>query len=66
MPIDQNALLALWKLEDIPACDEGMALAHAFLTRCVSALETGSPSNFNARFESYRRHTHECEKCREV
>jgi hypothetical protein len=66
MAIDRNALQALWKLEDIPACDEGMALAHAFLTSCVSALETCSSSNFNARFESYRRHTNECEKCREV
>jgi hypothetical protein len=34
MPIDRNALLALWKLEDIPACDEGMMLAEAFLESC--------------------------------
>jgi hypothetical protein len=29
MPIDRNALLALWDLENIPACDVGMELAKA-------------------------------------
>jgi hypothetical protein len=31
MPIDHNALLGLWSREEMPACDEGMMLAQAFL-----------------------------------
>jgi hypothetical protein len=26
MPVDSKALLALWKTDEIPACDEGMEL----------------------------------------
>jgi hypothetical protein len=37
--VDAGALLNLWKLEDMPACDEGMELARAFLNSCVKALE---------------------------
>jgi len=65
--VDAGALLNLWKLEDVPACDEGMELARAFLNSCVKALETvGSSSHFNERFEDYKRHHAECEKCNEV
>ena len=59
-------LLSIWNVEDLPACNEGSALAEAFLKSCVSALETGNASNFNARFESYNRHRNDCEKCNEV
>ncbi|MBB5057460.1 hypothetical protein HDF16_002166 [Granulicella aggregans] len=30
-PVDRNALLSLWKLDEIPACDKGMELSQAFL-----------------------------------
>jgi hypothetical protein len=46
----EEILVELWKIEDIPACDDGMALAHAFLKSCVSPLESGASHNFNARF----------------
>jgi hypothetical protein len=61
-----DILLDLWKTKDIPACDDGMALAHEFLKSCVRSLETVNSSNSNARFESYNRHRDSCEKCREV
>jgi hypothetical protein len=66
MNVDANALLSLWKLDEIPACDEGMVLARQFLESCVMALESGSSGNFNARFENYERHRGDCDKCNEV
>jgi hypothetical protein len=36
--MDNQALLALWKLEEMPACEEGMMFAQAFL----SVVEKGS------------------------
>jgi hypothetical protein len=62
----EEIVVELWKIEDIPACDNGMALAHAFLKSCVSALTSSNPANFNARFESYMRHRNSCEKCEEL
>ena len=62
----QDILVELWKIEDIPACDDGMGLGHEFLKSCVTALDTGSSANFNARFENYNRHRKECEKCNDV
>jgi hypothetical protein len=66
MMMTQEILVELWKVEDVPACDDGMTLAHAFLKICVSALTSGNPANFNARFESYIRHRDQCEKCEEL
>jgi hypothetical protein len=43
MPIDREELLNLWKnIEDIPACEEGMEYAKAFLEvagECVTSLD---------------------------
>jgi hypothetical protein len=36
--MDNKALVALWKLDEMPACPEGMMLAQAFL----SVVEKGS------------------------
>jgi hypothetical protein len=62
----EEILIELWKIEDIPTCDDGMPLAHAFLKSCISALESGDSHNFNARFETYIRHRTDCEKCHEI
>ena len=62
----EEILVELWKIEDIPACDDGMALAHAFPKSCVSALESGDSHNFNARFNTYRQHHTDCDKCNEI
>jgi hypothetical protein len=46
MPIDRNALLNLWRLEELPACDKGMEHARAFLTsagEAVSGIESHEP-----------------------
>jgi len=46
MPIDPSALLNLWSLEVLPACDEGMEHARAFLTsagEAVSNIENHDP-----------------------
>jgi hypothetical protein len=63
MTMTTDLLEQMWKIEEIPACDDGMAMAHEFLKSCVTALESGHSANFNARFESYIRHRAECEKC---
>jgi hypothetical protein len=39
MPIDRTQLLALWKLDELPACDEGMGLAARFLERAGEAVD---------------------------
>ena len=39
MAIDRTQLLALWKLDELPACDEGMELAARFLERAGEALD---------------------------
>jgi hypothetical protein len=62
----EEILIGLWKIEDIPDCDDGMALAHAFLKSCVSALESGDSHNFNARFNTYLQHHADCDRCNEI
>jgi hypothetical protein len=39
MSIDRTQLLALWKLDEIPACEEGIELARAFLERAGDAVD---------------------------
>ena len=46
MPIDPSALLNLWSLDELPACDEGMEHARAFLAsagEAVSSIENHDP-----------------------
>ncbi len=46
MPIDPSTLLNLWSLYELPACDEGMEPARAFLTsagEAVSSIENHDP-----------------------
>jgi hypothetical protein len=71
--IDRNELLALWNLEDIPACDEGMKLAQAFLEaacECVNRLGIGRTSGTRAALLSalnaMERHGDGCPKCNEA
>jgi len=59
----EEILKELWKIEDLSACKDGTALAHNFIKSCVSSLESGNSSNFNARFENFKRHRDSCEKC---
>jgi hypothetical protein len=61
--VTEDILADLWKIEDLSACKEGVALAHDFLGSCMSALHSGHSSNFNARFENFNRHRDTCETC---
>ena len=70
MPIDRNALLALWKLEDIPACDEGIMWAEVILESCgegVNRLGIEEPAdriaNITARYMALVEHGGDCDKC---
>jgi hypothetical protein len=47
-------------------CADSLDSAKSFIMSCITALESGQSSNFNARFETYVRHRAECEKCNEV
>ena len=60
-----EALLDIWKIEGIAACNDGTALANAFLESCIIALDTCSSTNYNARFETFRRHKSDCDKCKD-
>jgi hypothetical protein len=74
MKIETNALLKLFpNVEDIPACDEGMALATSFLEACGEAVlsadarETdGLRFRFTSRWNAFVRHRNGCDKCNEV
>lgn len=61
--VTEEILTELWKIEDLAACKDGIGMAHDFLRSCMIALETGNSSNFNARFDNFRRHRDTCEKC---
>lgn len=37
--IDKDAFLASWKLDELPACDDGMELARRFLLRAGEAVD---------------------------
>ena len=71
--IYRNELLALWNLESIPACDEGMELAKAFLEaagECVNTLGRGRTSGTRAAlltaYNWMEAHGNRCDKCNEI
>jgi hypothetical protein len=73
MPIDPDALLNLWSPEELPACDEGMEHARAFLTsagEAVSGIENHDPRlllrEFVVLFRIFAAHSVTCPKCNEV
>jgi hypothetical protein len=62
----------MWDLENIPACDEGMTLAHKFLDaagECVNTLGRGRTSGSRAALLSalnaMEMHGDRCGKCNE-
>jgi hypothetical protein len=70
MPIDRNALLALWKMEDMPACEAGMKLAYKFLEVCgegVNRLGIEEPSDRITEIEdaytALADHGAQCDDC---
>jgi len=70
--IDRDKLLSLWRLEDLPACDDGMDLAHRFLERAVDALEPtddfeviGQRNALIRAHKAFIDHRVACPKCNE-
>jgi hypothetical protein len=73
MPIDANALLALWSTDEMPACDEGMMLAQAFLESCgqgVTRIGAEEPADrltdITVTYNMLIEHVSNCEKCGEI
>lgn len=72
MTISHKALLGLWSLEEMPACDEGMRFARSFLIsagEAISSVDTDDPEHlrmeFNVQYDAFVRHCAECPKCNE-
>ncbi|NYF88902.1 hypothetical protein RBB79_05130 [Tunturiibacter empetritectus] len=71
--MDSKALLALWKLDEMPACPEGMMLAQAYLISCgegVNRLATEEPldrmNDIKACYMALVEHSEDCDSCNEV
>ena len=71
--IDKEAFLALWKMDELPACDEGMELARRFLIRAGEAVdkldEADVISTRNALIRAHKElvaHRSACPNCNEV
>ena len=71
--IDRAKLLALWPMEDMPACDEGMDLASIFLERCFEAVsvldEAEALQKRNQMIRAHKdltAHKASCPKCNEI
>ena len=72
MQIVHDQLMSLWDLENIPACDEGMRLAGAFLEaaeECVKNMGRGrtsaTRSNLLTAYNWMVAHGDRCDKCNE-
>jgi hypothetical protein len=73
MAANITRLPELWNLEDLPACDEGMELAEAFITRCLEAVnsldEAEAIPKRNAIIRTHKafiEHRSSCPKCNEL
>jgi hypothetical protein len=73
VPIDRKALLDLWNVVDMPACDVGMELATKFLESCgegVDRLGVEEPSDriteMSAAYMTLVEHGADCDYCTEV
>ena len=71
--IDKQAFLALWKLDELPACDVGMELARFFLLRAGDAVDRLDQdaviATRNALIRAHKElvaHRAECPNCNEV
>jgi hypothetical protein len=73
MAIDRKALLDLWNVVDMPACDVGMDLATKFVDVCVEGVDrlgVEEPSDriteMNGAYMTLVEHGADCDKCNEV
>jgi hypothetical protein len=68
-----EALLALWELENMPACEVGMQLAKTFLESCgegVNRLGFEEPADriteITTAYRALTEHSGDCDDCNEV
>jgi len=73
MPVDRNQLLALWKLDELPTCEECMELAARFLERAGEAVDRLDEANIiaarNALIRAHKElvaHRSTCPNCNEA
>ncbi|HMH13452.1 MAG TPA: hypothetical protein VK578_10115 [Edaphobacter sp.] len=73
MAIDRTQLLARWKFDELPACDERMELASLFLERAGEAVDRLDEANTiavrNALIRAHKDlidHRADCPNCNEV
>jgi hypothetical protein len=71
--MDYNKLLALWKLDEMPACGEGMKLAQAFLIsagQAIDRLGVEAPEDrlteLTAAYMTLAEHRFDCDDCKET
>lgn len=72
-PVDQNAFLSLWKLDESPACDKGMELAKSFLVCAgegVDRIGIEEPSDrlteLTSAYMALVEHAAGCDDCNEA
>ncbi|MBB5057454.1 hypothetical protein HDF16_002160 [Granulicella aggregans] len=68
--MNREALLKLWNMDEIPACDKGMELAQAFLVSAGDAvyhLGTEEPGDrlteLAAAYTAMTEHYEDCDNC---
>jgi hypothetical protein len=73
MRIDRKVLMALWNMEDMPACGAGMEFATKFLETCgegVDRLGVEEPSDriteITTAYLTLVEHGMNCDDCNEV
>jgi hypothetical protein len=73
MVIDQGRLIALWSLDEVPFCDEGLELAGRFMERAFKACEVNGEDDVirtrNAVIRAHKEivfHRSMCPKCNEA
>jgi hypothetical protein len=73
VPVNNDALLSLWDIENMPACNQGMELARRFLEaagECVNTLGRGRTSSSRAdllwTYNAMVNHSDRCDKCNEI
>ena len=73
MPVNNDALLSLWDIQNMPACNQGMELVRRFLEaagECVNTLGRGRTSSSRAdllwTYNAMVNHSDHCDKCNEI
>jgi hypothetical protein len=73
MPIQNDTLLSLWDIENMPACEEGMEFVRRFLEaagECVTTLGRARTSSSRANllwaYNAMVLHSDGCQNCNRI